>query len=382
MKVYVTFNKQRVRSDGMIPIYIVVYRTGIPRLRINSGLYSSCVFENEVFPRSERNAKAKTLALAKLLEDIEKIALENSLEDNERLKFIIERDAFKKAYTAMCLCDVIDLFLASKKKKEGGISIYNDTKSVINRYLAEKDVMLTTNITESQIEAFTEWYSKKVKHNTVCLRLMNMKAAMNFAIRKGMTGNKVFDSITIKMEETAKRNLSPEEMRNIITMDIAYDMHRECRDIFLLSFYLCGANISDLLDATAENIVDGRFEYYRNKTGRFYSIKIVPEAKEILEKYAGEKRMLYFAERCTKHSFKKKVNCYLKSHIKDGVTTYYARHTWATIAVNLGIPIETISAALGHSVGSRTTNIYAEVKKKQIDEANRKVIDAVLNSQK
>ena len=63
------------------------------------------------------------------------------------------------------------------------------------------------------------------------------------------------------------------------------------------------------------------------------------------------------------------------------ISSYWARHTWATIAAELDIPKETISAALGHEIGSEVTSIYINFDRKKIDEANRRVID-YLNSVK
>ena len=61
-----------------------------------------------------------------------------------------------------------------------------------------------------------------------------------------------------------------------------------------------------------------------------------------------------------------------------GLTTYWARHTWATIAAELDIPKETIAAALGHSIGNPVTSIYINFNTHKIDEANRRVLDYVL----
>lgn len=57
------------------------------------------------------------------------------------------------------------------------------------------------------------------------------------------------------------------------------------------------------------------------------------------------------------------------------LTTYFARHTWATLAYEIGIPLDTISQALGHSFGNRTTLIYVKNDQAKVDAANRKVID-------
>ena len=59
------------------------------------------------------------------------------------------------------------------------------------------------------------------------------------------------------------------------------------------------------------------------------------------------------------------------------ISSYWARHTWATIAASLDIPKETISAALGHEIGSPITSIYIKFDQNKVDEANRKVIDYV-----
>ena len=61
--------------------------------------------------------------------------------------------------------------------------------------------------------------------------------------------------------------------------------------------------------------------------------------------------------------------------IIPNVTTYFARHTWATFASELDIPFDTISQALGHSTGNKTTLIYIKFDQSKIDAANRAVID-------
>lgn len=63
-----------------------------------------------------------------------------------------------------------------------------------------------------------------------------------------------------------------------------------------------------------------------------------------------------------------------------GLSIYWARHTWATIASELDIPDATISAALGHSINNPTTAIYIDFNARKVDEANRKVIDYLLYS--
>nr|WP_298672126.1 hypothetical protein [uncultured Prevotella sp.] len=69
-------------------------------------------------------------------------------------------------------------------------------------------------------------------------------------------------------------------------------------------------------------------------------------------------------------------------HQQADCTTYWARHTWATIAYEIGTPDEFIAAALGHSYGNRTTAIYIDKRVTKVDDINRAVIDYVLNKKK
>ena len=62
------------------------------------------------------------------------------------------------------------------------------------------------------------------------------------------------------------------------------DFIKEYQDMFMLMFYLIGVNSIDLYKASPDSIVDGRFEYKRSKTGRLFSIKVEPEAMEIIER--------------------------------------------------------------------------------------------------
>jgi len=151
----------------------------------------------------------------------------------------------------------------------------------------------------------------------------------------------------------------------------------------MLSFYLIGINQIDLAYLTKDNIKAGRLEYQRRKTGKHYSIKIEPEARKLIKKLRGDKYLVCLLERYVDYqSSIENMNKGLKKASKKAeldkqVSTYYCRHSWATIASKLDIPKETISAALGHEIGSDTTAIYIEYDMNKVDQANRKVIDSL-----
>ena len=139
-----------------------------------------------------------------------------------------------------------------------------------------------------------------------------------------------------------------------------------------------GINIGDLLELPAGADTDGRISFNRKKTRRLYSIKVEPEARAIIDKYRGTVHLLNVADGCSSYRhFANRLNLNLHA-ISPSVTTYWARHSWATIAASLDIPDDTIALALGHAGANSTTSIYIERDRRKIDAANRRVIDWVL----
>ncbi len=192
-----------------------------------------------------------------------------------------------------------------------------------------------------------------------------------------------------------------EKIRQLLKLQLsAYDT--EYRDMFLLSFYLIGINMVDLAGLSKNNIVDGRIEYRRAKIGKFYSIKIEPETQAILDRYKGKKHLLApFDNYDNYKDYTAHLNAalrkigpvnlvggksqYHKKHLpimqplESTITSYWARYSWATYAVDLDIPKDTISEALSHKYGSNITGVYIKFCRDKIDAANWKVIDYVLN---
>lgn len=190
-------------------------------------------------------------------------------------------------------------------------------------------------------------------------------------------------------------------MRTLLNLDLQY-RYGEYRDLFMLTFYLIGINTVDLSKLTEDNIRNGRLEYRRAKTNKLYSIKIEPEAEEIIKRYRGKKHLLSFFEKHKNYkTFRGLVNealsrigpvavnergLAIKSENKRAImqplekdlTIYWARYSWATYAADLEIPKDTISEALGHSHGAKVTGVYIKYNRDKVDEANRKVIDYVL----
>ena len=208
------------------------------------------------------------------------------------------------------------------------------------------------------------------------IHLRNIRAVFNYAIDEEKTTLYPFRKFKIRAVETAKRDLSVDELRALFSRPVEPWQQRYV-DCFRLSFCLLGINIGDLLSLPADCVHNGRIEYNRKKTHRFYSVLVPPEAWEVINRWRGSSLLLSWCEGMKDYRyFMARMNRCLRQ-LHPSLTTYYARHTWATLAFRQGVPKDTISLALGHSFGSRVTSIYINADLAQVDAANRKVLDFV-----
>lgn len=211
-----------------------------------------------------------------------------------------------------------------------------------------------------------------LKSNTIGKYIKTIKAVLKYAEDDGKYVNPAYKKVSIKEESTPMRNMPIETMRRIRDTKIDGKISRYI-DAFMLSFYLIGINMADLLALPKGCIINGRLQYRRAKTGRNYSIKIEPEAQAIIDKYPGKNHLLSFGEKFGS-TFRCGCNDLLNS-LEPGVTWYWARYSWANYAVDLDIPKDVISECLGHTHGSAITGVYIRYSLDKIDSANRKVLD-------
>lgn len=279
--------------------------------------------------------------------------------------------------------EIFKAFISTKKGRTK--EIYAATLNKIETYNRDRR-LLCEDINNKWLTSFDSWLSNTSPSlNARSIHLRNIRAVFNYAITEELTTTYPFRRFKIKYEPTKKRNLSVEAIRLLANAELD-DWLIRYRDLFMLTFFLAGINIVDLCNL--KNIEDGRINYIRAKTKKSYSIKVEPEALAIIQKYKGGHYLLDYLDKCRNYRhFANRVSIGLRrikqqlnnNELFPNLTTYWARHSWATIAAELDIPNETIAAALGHSFGNRTTAIYINPNQKKIDEANRKVIDFVLH---
>lgn len=282
---------------------------------------------------------------------------------------------------------------AEQKETESTKKMYLHTLSRITQYLKGKNVedLSFEEMNREWLTKFESYLAKTACKNARNIHLRNIRAVFNDAIDDEITTAYPFRKFKIRPEATRKRSLSVEDMRTLFNYPVE-DYAQIHLDMFKLIFMLIGINAIDLCHL--KDIVNGRVEYKRAKTHKLYSIKVEPEALEIINRYRGKNWLINAMDRYTSHAdFTKHVNKALKrigemkrvgrggkkvfNPLFPDISTYWARHSWATIAASLDIPKDTIAHALGHG-NNTVTDIYIDFDMKKVDEANRKVLDWVL----
>lgn len=286
-------------------------------------------------------------------------------------------------------------FANSKTKSTCGV--YMQTYRRMVAFAGKKlDRMRFEDVTKDWLISFDKFMAQTApSKNARNIHLRNIRAVFNDAIDDEITTYYPFRRLDLRPVATAKRNLKVEELRKLFSYP-AEEHALYYLDILKLMFLLIGINSVDL--CRLKEIVDGRLVFNRAKTHRLYSIKVEPEAMEIIEKHRGNDWLIDVLDRYTDHNdFTRRMNKTLQKigpvkrvgrggkKIYDPIfpklTTYWVRHSWATIAMSIDISKDVISHALGHG-NNTVTDIYIEFDQSKVDEANRKVIDWVFYGKK
>lgn len=194
--------------------------------------------------------------------------------------------------------------------------------------------------------------------------------------------------------EPRKRALTIEQIKQISAVtdeELGLSRAIMARDVFMLSFYFVGMNLADMYEIESSALENGRISYYRKKTrerrqdGAYISIKVEPEAMPLVKKYkdkTGERVFCFANMYSDPNIFCANINKGLKKvaevcDIKEKLTSYYARFSFATIARNdCGVSKDDINLALDHVDASlKMTDTYIKKDWSIIDKALRKVMD-------
>ena len=298
---------------------------------------------------------------------------------------------------------------ASLCKSQRTREIYQVTIKKVLAFDSHAESLSFEMVSKDWLSRFEAWLGSEAggcpSVNARSIHLRNVRAVFNDAIDNNVTAWYPFRTFKVKTEATKKRAVAVEVLRSLFSYPVS-SSQAQYVDAFKLSFCLIGINLVDLLSLNADQLVDGRLSYRRSKTGRLYDIKVEPEASALITKYKGCFGRLVCWGEGRKHytSFTnqmcrglKSIGCTVKEWRTDNLgvyrevevfrpafpmlSSYVARHSWATIAASLDVSKDVIAHALGHG-GSSVTDIYIDFDLRKVDEANRRVLDWVFYGKK
>ncbi|MFV0330879.1 MAG: tyrosine-type recombinase/integrase [Dysgonomonas sp.] len=283
--------------------------------------------------------------------------------------------------------------------KIGNSHIYRDSYNSIKTFKkVDKLDFLFSEIDLTWLNEYEKFLVSCGKaETTMSLLFRTLRSAFNKAIEKNLARSEDYPFKNFKMSKfnlkTRKRAISKEEIRKILEVDLSGEKEviQLSRDIFIFSYLQGGISFTDIASLTAENLVNGRLEYSRKKTNTMINVPLQKESIRLIHKYTDEKRGYLFPI-LNKHSHKtpiqkysriqkkiKQINYSLKKiaekvGIDVKLTTYVARHSFATVLKRSGVNTSIISESLGHS-SEKVTQIYLDsFDNEQIDEAMKNLL--------
>lgn len=329
-------------------------------------------------------------------------------EDIQRLKTIISRFKYTgEPYTANDVVDrflvpaVDDCFLSFARNlirqlrqsgKECTADTYTTSINSFTRFRQERDILLD-EVDSMLMTAYESYlHSVGVCPNSISFYMRNLRAIYNRAVEKGLTMQRYpFKYVYTGIDKTVKRAVPLKVIRQIRDLDLTlYPDMDFARDLFMFSFYTRGMSFVDIAFLKKKDLHNGVLSYRRHKTGQQLIIKWETPMQEIVGKYDTSETPYLLPvikdhnkdERKQYKNQAHKINRNLRKIGKQlgltiPLTTYVARHGWASIAQSKNIPLATISEAMGHD-SENTTRIYlASLDTSVVDKANSLILKSL-----
>ena len=273
--------------------------------------------------------------------------------------------------------------------REGTAGLHEHSK----KYFEERfsNVVLFESLSPNTIMDLEKFLRSK-KHlgdTTVSMHMKRFKAIINAAKKENIVRYEIDPFAFYNMPEASIRELdiTIEEFNKIRNCDAQEKPLKMARDIFMLSYYLGGINLIDLMKIDFRNTEI--LEYIRTKTThtkrgeKRISISIPDEAKPIIKRWIGKNGKLDFDYNYSYANFRNYVTKQIQRlannlGINKRVVYYSARKSFVQHGYELNIPLELLEYCTGQSVKkNRPIFNYVKFMRKHADETIRKIIDHV-----
>jgi integrase/recombinase XerD len=280
----------------------------------------------------------------------------------------------------------------------GGAKVYHTSLSVISQEI-DLNIPFSKLNFKTIVDLESKLFQRGMSTNGIGVYMRSFRAICNKAIHYDIVGYEwyPFRKHKIRKEKTTPRVISITEMTSYFNLDL--EKKNPLYKTWLIGkliFMLRGINIKDLMLLSHNNMKSGRIIYKRAKTGKLYSIEVLPAMQEIFNELNSNCTLVgILSQSEIKNSAKlleiivqkrKVINAHLKKiglliNSPESLSTYVFRYSYANILKQLGYSKDLIAEALGHEYGNSVTGIYLEqFDNDVIDEMNQRVVNTVLKT--
>ena len=398
-KVAVILYKSKVLKNGEHPIMVRVNKKG--RKYVSLGI--SCPANLWDF---EKNMPKRTHPNKKFIQELikhKKLAYDNKLLKDPQIgtsaEKIIEEVENERVYKQFFpfLDELIDRLVQSGS---GNADVYKETRRKLKNF-KPNSMLLLTDIDQRFLNKYEAYLrGLEMKETSISIYFRTLRAVINSAIKEKLLKEDDYPFKEFKVSKfnttTQKRAITKEEMKKVEALPIPPESPFYIpKQYFLFSYYGQGMNFRDMALLKWKNVIDDRVFYKRTKTRKFLQFKLLPPAQAIIDfyrpqtPYDGEDYVFPILDKhvhITPTQIKdrsKKVRRQVNKAVKElakmagisgNITTYVARHTYATVLKRSGIDTSVISEAMGHA-NSDTTKIYLKsFANEVIDKANEHLL--------
>lgn len=252
-----------------------------------------------------------------------------------------------------------------------------------------KDDVMLSGITQADMTHYQQWLQQRgMSANTITCYLRSLRALYNKAVKRHLVRDiKPFEKVKTRNNKVVKVALKPFQLQQLHELRLKEDCFQAfARDIFLFSCYAMGMPPTDVAHLEWTQIKHGYMHYQRQKTHRKIVVKLEPCMQAIIDRWGKhDNKYVFPILPCMQYdSFLRQYNRALHAlgeKIKFDVplSSYVARHTWASLAYENNVSLPIISQALGHA-NPKTTLIYIhEIDNKLLAEANKRVLNKIVH---
>lgn len=374
--------KSKTLSNGENPLMICVSKNG-KRTYKSLGISINPIHWDFDKNKPKRNCPDK--------EQIERLIIEKLKVFNET---ILDLNATQREYTSDSLINRVEKpfklktvkdifheqieFLETSKRKryaESCKTVYNsltEFNTHLNIYFSDIDTIW--------LKKYEAWLrNKNLAENTIGIRFRTLRVMYNVAIEEKCVNPQLYPFRSYKVsklhKETAKRALTKSDIKRIINYEASNEREQLSLDIFIFSYLMGGINFVDIASLTKDNIINNQLVYTRKKTNKLIKLPIHPTVYELFEKYHNPENPylfpILFAYHKTEQQKANRIHKIIGKTNKDlkeigeslklpiTLTTYVARHSFATVLKRSGVKTSVISESLGHS-SEKVTQYYLD----------------------